>query len=48
MNWEWDEDGMDSDNNNNGWFKFDDFEIKNSDTIKGKNINFKYKKTTNY
>lgn len=42
MNWGWNGTGMRSDNNN-GWFKFNDFKIHGV-TIKGKDANFQYKK----
>ena len=42
MNWGWNGTGMGS-NNNNGWFKYNDFQIDGV-IIKGTNADFQYKK----
>lgn len=42
MNWGWNGEGMTSENND-GWFKYNDFEIKTIKNSNNQNLNYKYK-----
>lgn len=44
MNWGWNGIGNETDSNNKGWFRYDDFEIKGVSGNDGENLNFQYKK----
>ena len=44
MNWGWNGLGNESTVNNGGWFRYDDFEIKEVSGNDGENLNFQYKK----
>ncbi|QQT99138.1 C10 family peptidase [Myroides odoratus] len=44
MNWGWSGIGNEADINNNGWFRYDNFEIREVFGNDGNNLNFQYKK----
>ncbi|MGG5507244.1 MULTISPECIES: C10 family peptidase [unclassified Myroides] len=44
MNWGWSGVGSDDASNNNGWFRYDDFEIKEVHRNDGNNANYQYEK----